>query len=236
MPKISDPISVIAHQLKNPVAIIKEYLEILSSGDAGELNIKQKEYLADTLKNINQMKRIITDLLDVSKVEGSAYKIKGVPVDLIKITKEAVDEFNVWARTFNCEIVFKEPENVHKALTDPEKIREVIENFISNAIRYKKAGHGLVEISIKEKDGKISFFCKDDGIGVQAKDVKKIFHKFFRTDEAMNIEPTGTGLGLYINKAIIEGSGGKIGFKNNKGRGMTFYFILPVAKKNAKQK
>jgi len=230
MAKLSDPISVIAHQLKNPIAIVREYLEILKSGDMGQLNIKQLDYLNDAVKNIDQMKEIISDLLDVSKVEGGVYKIKKEPTDLVRITEQIIEEFKILAKSFNCEIVFEKPEKLLLVLTDSEKIRDVIENFIFNALRYKNIGAGKIEIKIQKKENNVIFSCKDRGVGIPSSDSKKIFSKFFRTSKAMQIDPTGTGLGLYINKAIIKMSGGKIWFKNNKDKGVTFYFSMPVAK------
>ncbi|MBU2109486.1 HAMP domain-containing histidine kinase [Patescibacteria group bacterium] len=230
MAKLSDPISVIAHQLKNPIAIVREYLEILKSEGMGQLNAKQLDYLNDAVKNIDQMKEIISDLLDVSKVEGGVYKIKKAPTDLIKITEQIIEEFKILAKSFNCEIVFEKPDKLPLALTDSEKIREVIENLIFNALRYKNVGAGRIEIKIHKKENNVIFSCKDRGVGIPNSDSKKIFSKFFRTSKALQIDPTGTGLGLYINKAIVKMSGGRIWFKNNKDKGATFYFSLPIAK------
>lgn len=229
MAKISEPIYVAAHQLKSPITIIKEYVQILHSEELGKLNEKQREYLEDVLKNIEQMQKTIAGLLDVSSVENKAYKLKIQPVDLIKITREIIDKFGLLAKSFNCEIVFEKPNKILLVCTDPQKIREVIENFISNAIKYRPAGHRRVEIKLRKKKNMVLFSCSDDGIGISPQDAKKIFSKFFRTEEAVKIDPMGTGLGLYINKAIIEISGGKIWFKNNKNSGITFYFSLPAA-------
>lgn len=228
MPKISEPIYVAAHQLKSPITIIKEYVQILYSEDLGSLNKKQKEYLEDVLKNIEQMQRITSGLLDASLVESRVYKLNIQPVDLVKTTMDIIDKFSILAKSFNCNIIFSKPDNIPLVSTDPQKIREVIENFVSNAIKYRPAGHRNVEIKLQKKKDKVLFSCSDDGIGISPKDAKKIFSKFFRTEEAVKIDPTGTGLGLYINKAIIELSGGKIWFKNNKNKGITFYFILPI--------
>ncbi len=119
-----------------------------------------------------------------------------------------------------------------QVLTDPNKIRYVIENIISNAIKYN-LDHGVIEISVALKQTKkeILFSCKDNGIGIPEDEYKKVFSKFYRSEKALEVDPSGSGLGLYVNKAIIELSGGKIWFaKNKNGKGMTFYFSLPIAK------
>ena len=99
---------------------------------------------------------------------------------------------------------------------------------IGEAVKYKKAGQGIVEITLTKKGKEIIFSCKDNGISISKKDFKKVFTKFYRSEEAMEIDPTGAGLGLYLNQATVEASGGKIWFSKNKDFGMTFYFSLPV--------
>lgn len=229
MPSISGGVSVVAHQLKNPLAIIRSYIEVLSGEDIGTLNEKQKEYLLDALKNIERMEGIISDLLDASRIEEKIYDIKPQLVDLGKVAKEIVDNFTDWAKAFNCETVIFLAQDLPLVYTDPVKIRHVIENLISNAIKYRESGRSIVEIKLQKKGKNVIFSCKDNGIGIPDKDFKKVFAKFFRAEDAITADPSGTGLGLYINKAIIKKSNGKIWFKKNKDKGMTFYFSLPVA-------
>lgn len=230
-PKMSERISVVAHQLKNPLSVLKGYLEILITEDYGKINEKQKEYLKDALENVKRMKRIIGYLLDVSRIEEGEYRMNLKPVDLKKITSEVTKEFSDWARASNCKILFKEPKKISLVLTDPLKIRHTIENLISNALKLKSTGLGIIKISLKQKGKEILFSCKDNGIGIPRQDFKKVFTKFYRSEESIEADPSGTGLGLYIDKATIESSGGKIWFRKNKGPGMTFYFTIPVMKK-----
>ncbi len=230
MVKISEPISVIAHQLKNPLVILKEFLNLLVTEDVGKINDKQKEYLSDALKITGQMEKIISDVLDASKIEGGVYTIKLQSTDLVKIIREILLNFNILAKSFNCEIVFEESSNMPMVNADPNKIKDVIENFVFNALKYKYAGHGTIVLKLAKRGDKVIFSCSDDGIGLLKKDSKKIFSKFYRSEEAMKIDPTGIGLGLYINKAIVEMSKGKIWFERNKEKGSTFYFSLPIVK------
>lgn len=230
MAKISGGVSVVAHQLKNPLAIIRSYVEVLASESMGSLNEKQKEYLFDALKNIGRMEKTINELLDASRVEEKVYDIKPRVIDLTKITKEIVDNFSNWASAFNCEIIFEAPKNIPLVYTDPLKICDVIENLITNAIKYRESGRSIIEVKLQNIGNNVLFSCKDNGIGISKKDFKKIFSKFFRSEEAVIADPTGTGLGLYINKAIIKKSKGKFWFKKNKDKGMTFFFSLPIVK------
>lgn len=227
--KISEPVSIVAHQLKNPISVLYGYLEVLISEEIGKVNKKQKEYLADALKNVEAMSKIVKDILDVSKIEGGKYEIKPQSTDLIKISQKIISDFSSWAKASNCKIIFNKPKKLPLAYVDSSKIRYVIENLISNAIIYKSPGPGKIEIGFKKKGNKVLFICKDNGINIPKKDFKKVFSKFYRSEEAISLNPSGTGLGLYISKAIVGLNGGKIWFEKNKDRGMTFYFTLPIA-------
>lgn len=230
-PKISEEISIVAHQLKNPISVLKGYLEVLLSEDIGKLNPKQKEYLLDVLENIRLMKEIVIDLLEISKIEAGKYELKIEATDLEKITQDVIDNFSIWAQASNSKLIFKKSENgLPLAKADPLKIRQVVENLISNSLKYNTGGQGEIEIALKKIGNKIVFSCKDNGIGLVKEDSKKVFTKFYRSDRAIEMDSTGSGLGLYINKAIVELSGGKIWFKLNKKRGVTFYFSLLIAK------
>lgn len=223
------PAAILGHQLKNPISVINGYLEVLSSEEIGKLNKKQKEYVKDTLENVDAVSKIINDIMDVSRIEGGAYSIHPEAVNIAKITEEIIDDFSLWIKASNLEVVLSNGKDVPLACVDPVKAHYVIENLLSNAIRYKGSGFGKIEVNIKKKNNKILFTCKDQGIGVPKEDFDDVFSKFYRSEQAVNIYPTGTGLGLYISKAIIELSGGKIWIEKNKGQGMTFSFTLPIA-------
>jgi len=230
--KISDAVSIIAHHLKNPIAIIKGYIESLLSGDCGDINPEQKEYLNDALTNVKEMRKTINDLIDISRIEEGGYKLNFKPVSLEEIIFQVLSDFFHWAKASNCKIVFKKQKKLPQVLADPQKIKYVIENIISNAIKYNLY-HGVIEVSVALKQTKkeILFSCKDNGIGIPEEDSKKVFTKFYRSEKALEVDPSGSGLGLYVNKAVIELSGGKIWFSKNKnGKGMTFYFSLPIIK------
>jgi len=225
--RLAEPISIVAHQLKSPISVIKIYLEALLMENIGKLNEKQKEYLKDSLENVKRVVAIVNDLLDVSKIEENKYDTKPEIVDLGEITKAVADDFFYMAQASNSEIKFEKSKEPVFVNADPIKIRQVIDNLISNAIKYKSSGRGKVEVEIKKIDNNILFSCRDNGIGIPEGDFDKVFSKFYRSSEALEADPSGTGLGLYINKAIIELSRGKIWFEKNKDAGITFYFSLP---------
>jgi signal transduction histidine kinase len=226
--KISDPGSVLAHQLKNPISVLNGYLEVLLSEEIGEINKKQKEYLSDAIENVKTMSRTVNDLLDVSKIEEGYYKLNPKNIDLAEVVQGVIDELSPWIKASNVNINFEKPKDI-KVFADPLKIRYVVENLISNSVRYKGPGVSFVRIELNKKNEKVIFSCEDNGIGIPKKDFDKVFSKYYRSEEALNFYPSGTGLGLYISRAIVELSDGKIWFEKNKNKGITFYFTLPSA-------
>jgi signal transduction histidine kinase len=228
---ISEPISIVAHQLKNPISVIKGYLEILIAEDEGKINEKQREYLTDAFTNVQNAISVIREVLDVAMIEEDRYALKSDAVDLVPITHEAIANYLRFAKASNCEIVFNEIGESAFVYTDATKIRQVVENFISNAIKYKSPGRGKVDVKIVVKDDEILFSCRDNGVGIPQEDFDRVFSKFYRSEKSLDIDPSGTGLGLSINKAIVELSGGKIWFTKNADQGTTFHFSLPSAKK-----
>ena len=225
--KLTESLAVAVHQMKNPIYVLKGYLEVILSEDIGELNLKQKEYLKDSLENVARATSIINDLLRIVEIEEKEYKVRNEPVDLVKVVAEVVENYTFLAKATNVDIYLNHKDDLFLASTDPKKIYYVIENLLSNAIKYKGQGRGVVEINIEEDGEEILFSIKDQGIGISAENKKNLFTKFFRTEKAIEIDPTGLGLGLYISSAIVQLSGGKIWFKNNKEGGTTFYFTLP---------
>jgi len=231
--KIAETISIIAHRLKNPIAVIKGYLEALLEGDCGEINQTQKEYLGDALLNVKEMSKTLDSLIDASRIDAKEYKLNIQSVDMSKLADEIMQGFYIWAKAANCEISFKKDENIPLVMTDPVKIKQVMDNFIANAIKYNH-GKGVVSVSLlfQPKNKEILFQCQDNGIGIAKEDYKKVFTKFYRSQEAIAIDSSGAGLSLFISKAIIELSGGKIWFTKNTGKneGTIFSFSLPVSK------
>lgn len=227
--KLAEVISIVSHQLKTPLAVIKGYLEVLISEDLGKINPKQKEYLKNALENTQRMIGLVKDLLDVSQIEENKLEFKTRPSSLEEIIKETAKEFSYLSRAKNCTLSFKVLGKIPLLDIDPLKIKQVVTNIISNAIEYNKR-RGRVEITLKRKGNNVLFCCKDTGVGVPRSDRKKVFTKFYRSETAIGLTPSGLGLGLFISKAIIEKSGGRIWFESEEGKGSMFCFTLPLRK------
>ncbi|HUW71728.1 MAG TPA: HAMP domain-containing sensor histidine kinase [Candidatus Humimicrobiaceae bacterium] len=227
--KTAEIVSIVSHQFKTPLAVIKGYLEALISEDCGEINASQGEYLSDALENVKRMSCLVENLLDISRIEEGQFKLKLKPVALDKTTEQVLKGLSTWTKANNCDIVLKKPERLPRVLADPDKIFQVVQDLITNAVIYK-TGRGKTEITLKKVNKEILFICKDNGVGIPKRDFNRIFSKFYRSGDATELNPSGSGLGLYITEAIIELSKGKIWFTKNKKRGMTVTFSLPVTK------
>lgn len=225
--KLTEEVSIVSHQLKTPLSVIKGYVEVLLLGDLGKLNEEQKEYLGDVLENTNQMVSLIKDILDVTKIEADRMEFNPKPTDLAKIVKEAVKEFSFLAKARNCKLSFEIEDKIPLVNVDSSKVKEVISNLISNAINYNKR-KGKVKVSLFKKGKRVVFSCQDTGVGIADDEKKKIFTKFFRSESVMSMVTAGSGLGLFISKATINRNGGKMWFESGLGEGSTFYFSFPI--------
>lgn len=225
--KIADALPVASHQLKTPISAIKWCLESLLAGDQGKISAGQKEYLSDALENIEKIYCFIDDLFDILKIETKKFEITIKPVSLEKVIDQVLNELSDWIKANNCKVSFEKPKKIAKVLTDPSEIHQVVQRIIANAVIYKK-GKGNIEITLEQKRGKVLFSCKDNGIGVPKKDFKKVFTKFYRSEGAVSLDSSGSGLGLFISRTVIKLSNGRIWFESKENKGTTFYFTLPI--------
>lgn len=222
----SEFISIASHQLQAPISNLKWSLEFLMSGRLGEIDSRQFEYLKILKENSERMEELIKDLLIVSKIESEEFSQKKEEFSLPDLTLEVIKKFFPFAKLAKVQINYYFEEKTPLVFADRYQIQQVIENLLDNAIRYTK--EGSIDVRIEKKDKKIYFEIRDTGIGIPQEEQKYVFQKFFRAKNIMKYQTLGTGLGLYISKAIIERSGGKIGFKSQEGKGSTFWFILPT--------
>jgi signal transduction histidine kinase len=197
------------------------------SGRLGKIEEKQAEYFRILKENSLRMGELISDLLIVSQIETAALPQKKKEFSLEDLIKKLISEFEPFAQASNVEIEFKSEENLPKIFADFSQMRLVVENLLDNAIRYTKH-KGKVKILLKKRAQNLYFEIEDNGIGISREDQKYIFQKFFRSENVLRYQTQGSGLGLYISKAIIEKLGGKIGFKSQEGQGSIFWFTLPI--------
>jgi len=223
----SEFISVVSHQLRSPLSNLRWAIELLMSGRLGKIEEKQTEYFRILKENSGRMGELVSDLLIVSRIETATLPQKRKEISLEDLIKKLISEFEPFAQASNVEIEFKSEENLPKILANPSQIRLVVENLLDNAVRYIK-DRGKVKMLLSRRGQNLYFEIEDNGVGIPKEDQKYIFQKFFRSENILRYQTQGSGLGLYISKAIIERSGGKIGFKSQEGVGSTFWFTLPI--------
>ena len=227
----SEFVGIVTHQLRSPLTSLSWAIEALISGEFGKVEKKQLEYLKILKENNNRMGELIKDLITVTKVEdGSQFQNKE-RVSLEKITRDLIFKFQPYIQGSDIDLKIIADEKLPEVLTVVDQIKIVIENLIDNAIRYAKPKGGIkgvIAITIVKKEKNLQFKIEDNGIGIPEEDQKYIFQKFFRSKNVKEMQPYGSGLGLFITKSIITRLGGKIGFKSEEGKRTAFWFILPI--------
>ncbi len=220
-------INIVSHQLRSPLSNLKWALELLMSNHLGEIKEKRSEYMKILEDNTNRMSELVADLLTVSRLEQGRFLLNKAEFSLTDLAKEIIAIHKPAAEASQIRLKLEAPGNLPKVYGDALRIKIVAENFVHNAIRYNK-DKGEVKVKIAPKNKSLLFAVQDNGIGIPADDQKHIFEKFFRSKNALKSQTHGSGLGLYIGKMIIEKSDGKIGFKSEKNKGSTFWFLLPI--------
>lgn len=223
----SEFISVVSHQLRSPLSNLRWAIELLMSGRTDPITEKQLEYFKILKENSIRMGELVSDLLIVSRLETAKLLFKKQEFAFEDLINNLIKEFEPLARASNVEIKFEPEKNLPKVFSDPSQLRLVIENLLDNAIRYIKE-RGQVEIKLEKRDKNFYFEIKDNGVGIPREDQKYIFQKFFRSENILRYQTQGSGLGLYISKAIVERAGGKISFRSQEGVGSTFWFTIPI--------
>lgn len=228
--KLKDEFVFIAtHELKNPVAAMRGYLYMIKDERFGPMPVKMKDSIEQIDASNQQLVQLVNDLLQIARTEARTIKIKTQPVSSCKIAEAVIESLKPLAKQKNLELVHKcEKEEI--VLADPDRLKEILNNLISNAIKYSDKGTVSISHSPDERREKyLVIHVTDQGIGIPEKDQAKIFTRFFRSEEEAAKGIPGTGLGLFIVKQLVEKMDGKIWFTSKVGEGSTFSFSLPKA-------
>jgi signal transduction histidine kinase/putative methionine-R-sulfoxide reductase with GAF domain len=233
----SDFVSLVAHELKNPMTSIKGYTELLAAGAVGPVNEMQANFLNTIRSNTERMSTLVSDLNDNSKIEAGRLRLDFKSVELgelvdemVRSTKRQIDEKK---QTIDLELQPQLP----RVWADHTRLGQVFINLISNANKYTPEGGALViggEESANHWDPAgakqvVHIWVRDTGIGIGPEDEQKIFQKFFRSEDPKARESPGAGLGLNITRSLVEMQGGRIWFESQYRQGTTFHFTVPVA-------
>ncbi len=220
-------VSMASHQLRTPLTSVKGYLSMVVEGDAGKVTSQQKELLNEAYSSNERMVNLVNDFLNVSRIQTGKFMLEKLPVDLAKLVDEEVKGLVQNATKRQIKLDYKAPVDVPQLNIDEGKIRQVVMNYIDNAIYYSNTDSTIkIDLSVDGDD--VVFTVKDTGIGVPVSEQSGLFTKFYRASNAKKQRPDGTGVGLYLAKKIITAHDGKIVFSTVEGRGSTFGFRLPI--------
>jgi two-component system, OmpR family, sensor histidine kinase VicK len=203
---------------------MRSYLEALADGAWQDPEIAPK-FLEVTQTETERMIRLVNDLLQLSKLDSKDYKLSKEWINFVEFFHRIIDRFEMtkeqhvtFVRSIPDEDIFVE--------MDPDKITQVLDNIISNALKYSPEG-GKITFSLKTRDEEIEVSVSDEGVGIPKESLSKIFERFYRVDKARSRKLGGTGLGLAIAKEMVVAHGGEIWAKSKEGKGTTVYFTLP---------
>lgn len=220
-------ISIASHQLRTPPATVKWFLSSILSGDYGKLPKTVETALQKTERTNNHLISLIEDMLNVSRIERGKMEFLFEPTDVLDLAEKAFEQLEPMAEQKQLKFTFIKPkEKLPLANADKEKLRQVMNNLMDNAIKYTPSG--FVEASLKKQNNQLIFEVKDSGKGINPKEKEQIFQKFSRGKESIK-SSAGLGLGLYVAKIVIEQHKGKIWAQSQgEGKGSSFLFSIPI--------
>ena len=221
-------VSLASHQLKTPLSAINWYSEMVLEEEVGPLNEKQKEYLKNLYDANRRMVELVNSLLNVSVIDLGAFAVEPSPTDFSAVADEVLTELKPQIDLKKLRLDKEYDKQVPSINADPKLLRIIFHNLLSNAVKYT-APNGVIGLALKKEGDNILIRVTDTGYGIPAADQGKIFTKLFRADNVRDKEAEGTGLGLYIVKAVVEAGGGRIWFDSLEGRGTSFFITLPLA-------
>ena len=224
--------SIISHELKTPVALIKGYAQTLARPDAAWDAETARQSLQVIEEEADRLESLINNLLDVSRIQASGLRLDYADVNLERLARKVVEAYRTQTADHQLEVDF--PAALPLVWGDEERLRQVLTNLVSNAIKYSPQG-GLIRIGgwLEQPEGaadhtRVVLYIADQGIGIPTADLPKIFDRFYRVDSSLRRSTAGAGLGLYLAKAIVEAHGGQIWAHSEPGKGTTFFIGLPV--------
>jgi signal transduction histidine kinase len=221
-----DFIAFAAHELRGPITVIRGYLDVLSDELDQTLDQDQVELMKRLVVSANRLSSYVNNILNASRYDRRHLKVHLREESISDIYSSIDDDMQLRASSQNRMLSVHFPDNLPTIAADRASISEVLSNLIDNAIKYSNEG-GIVNVTASSDEGFVKVSVEDRGIGMPGSVVSNLFHKFYRSHRSRETV-AGTGIGLYICKAIVESHGGKISVRSTEGEGSTFEFILPI--------
>lgn len=223
----SEFISLASHQLRTPLSAIKTYSHMLVDGYMGEINEAQKKSLKTILGASNRMNELISTLLNITRMESGTITVTPKSLRVDHLAEEVIKELSLMAADKQIALtVTLAGKGSPLVKTDQLILKEVLSNLLANGIKYTPEG-GSVAVKIQPRAHDVLVMVIDTGWGIPLEDQEQIFTKFFRAANTVKRETTGTGLGLYLVKGLLDTLGGTIDFRSEEGKGTEFFFTIP---------
>lgn len=219
---------IAAHELRTPVAIIKGYLSLIIDGNFGEINPQVKDTMLKTFNANQRLVQLVNDLLEIARAEAGKLTIRIAAIDISEPMSSIIKEMQILANEKSINLIYESMSSAPKIMADADRLKEIMTNLIGNAIKYMTSA-GTIIISHEIAGNEFVTHVKDTGLGISKKDQEKLFEKFYRVQTEKTRDISGTGLGLFIVKQIVEKMGGKIWVKSEEGKGSTFSFSLTIS-------
>jgi two-component system phosphate regulon sensor histidine kinase PhoR len=220
-----DFISNISHELRTPLASLKALTDTLQEG-ALEDPPAAKRFLGRMQTEVDAITQMVEELLELSRIESGRVPLNLTPVAPIELIEQATERLSAQAERAGVAIEIQCSDELPEVLADSKRLVQVLVNLLHNAIKFTPPG-GKITLSARQQDNFVLFLVQDNGAGISADDLPRIFERFYKSDRART--GSGTGLGLAIARHTIEAHGGRIWAESIEGKGSTFYFTVPVA-------
>ena len=227
-------ISIAAHELKTPMTSIRGFSNLLNNPKVAENPELRKKYLNIIFKDTTRLATLISNVLELSRMDLGVLKISWQNIKIPDLIKEVREQMDIIIKSKNLKSEYKVENNLPIISIDKDKIIQVISNLINNAVHY--TDKGKISLGVKKVGKDILFSVSDTGSGIPKEHLKEIFERFYQVDNPLTRKINGTGLGLSLCKGFVEAMGGKIWVESKLNKGTTFYFTIPIKRKQHSKK
>ncbi|MFH0874623.1 MAG: ATP-binding protein [archaeon] len=228
-------LSVTAHELKTPLTSIKGFADLLNNEKIMENKELRKKYFGIIIEDTIRLERLITDILDLSRLDVGTMKFNFEKTTVDELFTELINLSTVSIKKKGLIPIFKAQKGIPCFYADKSRLIQVLSNLINNAIKYTEKGYIKIEAKLTDKKN-IEFSVTDTGIGIVKDEFSHLFERFYQIDSSYTRKVGGSGLGLAISKGIIQALGGKIWLESKPGKGSKFIFVLPIMEKEGVEK
>jgi signal transduction histidine kinase len=219
-------LSILSHELRTPLNAIMGFASILDDEISGPLNEDQHAHLAKIVRGTEVLLALINDLLDMSRIQAGKFSLAPEPMPLDEVCASVIENLHVLAEQKDHKLFCLPVADPRPIMADRQRVSQVLMNLVGNAIKFTPRG-GEVSVSCVRERGWVRFEVRDNGLGIEESDQRRLFQRFTQLDGSNTREAGGTGLGLSISKALVEAHGGMIGVESKPGQGANFWFTLP---------